>query len=176
MNFRLLAKVLGLFLTLESMAMVACRVFAKFDVEQARGSATHALMTSGAVTFVAGLILIIIGIGHFERIPRREGVMIVGLGWLLSAVFGAIPFILCAPHLAPTAALFESVSGFTTTGSTVIADLDKWPRGILLWRALSQWLGGLGILVLFVAILSTVGGGAKSLFRNESSLKLKRTC
>lgn len=97
--------------------------------------------------------------------------MIVGLGWVLSGVFGAIPFVLGEPRLPPSAALFESVSGYTTTGSTVIADLSQWPRGILMWRSVMQWLGGLGILVLFVAILSTIGGGAKSLFRNESSFQ-----
>ena len=75
------------------------------------------------------------------------------------------------PGLNPSAAFFESVSGFTTTGSTVITDLEAWPRGILLWRAVSQWLGGLGILVLFVALLSSLGAGTKSLFRNESSFE-----
>jgi len=171
MNFRLLAKVLGSLLTLESVAMAGCGVFANFDPVTDRGTAVVPLMAAGGITFVAGIVLVLLGIGRFERIPRREGVMIVGLGWVLSAIFGAIPFLLCEPRLHPTAALFESVSGFTTTGSTVIADLDAWPRGILLWRAVMQWLGGLGILVLFVAILSTVGGGAKSLFRNESSFQ-----
>jgi trk system potassium uptake protein TrkH len=73
--------------------------------------------------------------------------------------------------LTPSEAFFESVSGLTTTGSTVIVDLDRWPRGILLWRAVSQWFGGLGILVLFVALLSSLGAGTRSLFRNESSFE-----
>jgi len=171
MNFRLLAKVLGLLLTLESVAMVACGVFANFDPNDELGVAVLPLMIAGGITFLAGIVLIIIGWGKFERIPRREGVMIVGLGWVLSGVFGAIPFVMAEPGLPPSAALFESVSGFTTTGSTVIADLEQWPDGILLWRSVTQWLGGLGILVLFVAILSAMGGGAKSLFRNESSFQ-----
>lgn len=171
MNYRLLSKVLGLLLTLESVAMMACALFAKFDEVQDRGSAVTPLMAAGGLTFIAGIILVVIGLGKHDRIPRREGVMIVGLGWVLCGVFGAIPFILCEPRLAPAAALFESISGFTTTGSTVIANLEEWPRGILLWRAVMQWLGGLGILVLFVAILSTVSRGAKSLFRNESSFQ-----
>ena len=171
MNFRLLARVLGLLLTLESVAMAACGVFAYYDPADKLGAGALPLMAAGGITFLIGISLAVTGRGRFERIPRREGVMIVGLGWILSAVFGAIPFVLAEPRLAPTAALFESVSGFTTTGSTVISDLTQWPRGILLWRSVMQWLGGLGILVLFVALLSTMGGGAKSLFRNESSFQ-----
>lgn len=171
MNFRLLAKVLGLLLTLESVAMAACGTFAALDFVEPEGSATVPLFVASGLTFTAGILLVIFGIGKHERIPRREGVMIVGLGWVLSGIFGSIPFILCEPGLSIEAALFEAVSGFTTTGSTVIADLTEWPRGILLWRSVTQWLGGLGILVLFVAILSTLGGGAKSLFRNESSFE-----
>lgn len=171
MNYRLLAKVLGLLLTLESIAMIGCGIFAWLDPVEAGHAALTPLMTGGTMTFVAGILLVIFGIGKTDRIPRREGVVIVGLGWLLCALFGAIPFILSEPGLTPEAAVFESFSGFTTTGSTVIGDLASWPRGVLLWRSVTQWLGGLGILVLFVAVLSTVGGGAKSLFRNESSFQ-----
>ena len=171
MNFRLMAKVFGWLFTLESVAMVACGVFAYYDPVDPHGAGVMPLMIAGGITFLAGIILMVSGRSTLDRIPRREGVLIVGLGWVLSACFGAIPFLLGEPRLAPTAALFESVSGFTTTGSTVIADLSEWPRGILLWRAVMQWLGGLGILVLFVALLSSIGGGAKSLFRNESSFQ-----
>lgn len=171
MNFRLLAKMLGLLLTLESLAMVVCGCFAILDPVESDVSAVSPLMTAGVVTLIAGVLLIISGLGKYDRIPRREGVVIVGLGWLLCAGFGAIPFVLSEPGLTLEAALFESVSGFTTTGATVIDDLQSWPRGVLLWRSVSQWLGGLGILVLFVAILSMIGGGAKSLFRNESSFQ-----
>jgi trk system potassium uptake protein TrkH len=171
MNFRLLAKVLGLLLTLESVAMGACGLFARFDSSGGSGAAVFPLFTGAAVTFMAGILLVIVGIGKYDRIPRREGVVIVGLGWLLCGFFGAIPYELAEPGLKPHAAIFESISGFTTTGSTVIDDLDEWPRGILMWRAVTQWLGGLGILVLFVAVLSTISGGAKSLFRNESSFQ-----
>ncbi|MED5418717.1 MAG: TrkH family potassium uptake protein [Verrucomicrobiota bacterium] len=171
MNFRLMAKVFGWLFTLESVAMVACGVFAYYDPVDPHGAGVMPLMIAGGITFLTGIILLVSGRSTLDRIPRREGVLIVGLGWVLSACFGAIPFLLGEPRLAPTAALFESVSGFTTTGSTVIADLSEWPRGILLWRAVMQWLGGLGILVLFVALLSSIGGGAKSLFRNESSFQ-----
>ena len=171
MNFRILAKVLGLLLLLLSVAMSVCAVFARVDPMAVKLNATWALFTSAGVTFLAGAILILSGLGKFDRIPRREGVVIVGLGWVLSTIFGALPYMLCEPHLNWSQALFESASGFTTTGSTVISDLTLWPRGILLWRSATQWLGGIGILVLFVAVLSYLGVASKSLFRNESSFK-----
>jgi len=171
MNFRILSKVLGLLLLLLSVSMSACGLFAHFDPLAIEHRAAGALFRSAAVTFAAGIVGVLSGLGKIERIPRREGVVIVGLGWVLSAVFGALPFILCPPYLSWPSAIFESTSGFTTTGATVIADLDAWPRGVLLWRAVTQWLGGVGILVLFVAVLSYLGVGSKSLFRNESSFR-----
>ena len=171
MNFRILAKVLGLLLLLLSVTMSICAVFAKLDPLAHELNATVALFTSAGVTFLAGAILVLTGMRKFERIPRREGVVIVGLGWVLSTIFGALPYMLCEPHLNWSQAIFESASGFTTTGATVIPDLTEWPRGILLWRSASQWLGGIGILVLFVAVLSYLGVASKSLFRNESSFR-----
>lgn len=172
MNFRILAKILGLLLLLQSVSMFLCGVFAWLDRYSRGPQATEALLTSAGVTLLAGAILVLAGgMRKIERIPRREGVVIVGLGWSLSTLFGALPFILCPPTLDWPSAVFESASGFTTTGSTVIGDLSAWPRGILLWRGVTQWLGGVGILVLFVAVLSYLGVGSKSLFRNESSFK-----
>jgi trk system potassium uptake protein len=98
-------------------------------------------------------------------------VIVVGLGWLLSSAFGGLPFMLCPPGMNFAGAFFESASGFTTTGSSVMTDIEIWPRGLLLWRATTQWLGGIGILVLFVAVLSYLGLGSKSLFQNESSFR-----
>ncbi|MEM9080347.1 MAG: TrkH family potassium uptake protein [Verrucomicrobiota bacterium] len=170
MNLKLLAKVLGLLLTLESIALLACAGFSVWD-SGVEASASRALLITAGVALGLGVFGMILGRGKYERIPRREGVMIVGSGWLLSAIVGSLPFILSEPGLRPGAAFFESMSGLTTTGSTAIADLEAWPRGILLWRAVSQWLGGLGILVLFVALLATLGAGTKSLFRNESSFE-----
>ncbi|GAA5482535.1 TrkH family potassium uptake protein [Haloferula sargassicola] len=171
MNFRILAKVLGYLLLLLAVAMLACGAFAKLDWVEGDHQAMVALLTSAGVTALAAVILMVAGLGKIDRIPRREGVVIVGVSWILSAVFGALPFVLCPPHMRFCAAVFESASGFTTTGSTAMHDIESWPRGLLLWRSVTQWLGGIGILVLFVAVLSYLGLGAKSLFRNESSFQ-----
>ena len=170
MNFRVMARVLGVLFTLESVAMLVCGLFAYLDPHDAGSRGLIPLLVAAGVSFLLGLILILSGGKLSNRIPRREGILIVGLGWVFSAVLGAIPFVIGEPNLSPAAALFESVSGFTTTGATVISDLTEWPRAILLWRSVMQWLGGLGILVLFVALLSG-SGGAKFLFRNESSFQ-----
>ena len=132
--------------------------------EDTRGFGFSTLFT---VTFSA--LLILMGINSPERISRKEGVAIVGLGWILVAGFGSLPFLLCQPHLPLSFAIFESVSGFTTTGATCMTNLHELSHPLLFWRALSQWLGGLGILVLFVALLSHLGMGNKTLFSHESS-------
>lgn len=173
MNYRLLAKVLGLLALLIAGALLLCEVYGFFI--DARGTGTHhdfGLLKSAAVAAVVGGVLLWAGRGSGREILRKEAIAIVGLGWLLSASLGALPYVLGTPSLPPTAAFFESVSGFTTTGSTVIGDLTIFPRSTLLWRATTQWLGGMGILVLFVALLSSLGVGSKALFRHESTVQI----
>ncbi len=102
-----------------------------------------------------------------DRISRREALLAVSLIWIAAGVSGAIPFILGA-GMAPHDAFFESVSGLTTTGATVITDIEgRLSRPLLLWRSLIQWLGGMGIVVLFVAVFPNLGAGGKHLFRGE---------
>lgn len=101
-------------------------------------------------------------------INTREGIAVVGLGWLAVVAVGSVPFV--ATGVAPTVAgaLFESVSGFTTTGATIYERIEDLPRSILLWRSISHWLGGMGIIVLGVAILPLLGMGGAQLFRAEA--------
>ncbi len=98
----------------------------------------------------------------------REGLAIVGLGWVAVVLAGSLPFILTETTPNAAAALFESVSGFTTTGATVFAEIEVLPRSILFWRSLSHWIGGMGIIVLGVAILPLIGMGGAQLFRAEA--------
>ena len=172
MDYRQLCRFLGLLLLLMAASMAGCLAYAVYDQEP-RFAADRALGLSALITAAAGGMLRWFGRGSSLEILRREAIAIVGLGWTLSTLFGALPYVLSTPSLSPAAAIFESASGFTTTGASAIADVEIWPRGLLLWRATTQWLGGMGILVLFVAVLSMAGGGGtKSLFRRESSAKL----
>ena len=97
----------------------------------------------------------------------REGYAVVSLAWLSVGVMGSLPYLFSGVLASPAAAFFESVSGFTTTGATVFGDIESLPHGILFWRSLTQWLGGMGIIVLGVAVLPFLGVGGMQLFRAE---------
>ena len=169
MDYRQICRFIGVLLLLVAVSMLGCLGYSLYDNEPGH-TADRALGLSALLTAAAGGLLRWFGAGSSREILRREAIVIVGLGWGLSTAFGALPYVFNAPSLPPAAALFESASGFTTTGASVIKDVEILPRGILLWRATTQWLGGMGILVLFVAVLSMAGGGGtKSLFRRESS-------
>ena len=106
--------------------------------------------------------------GDFKML-RKEALCVIGLGWILSCMVGALPYFLVIPECSLADAVFESVSGLTTTGASVFTELEQLPRSLLFWRQISQWIGGLGIVVFFVAILSFLGAGAKILYSRESS-------
>jgi trk system potassium uptake protein TrkH len=173
MNPRLVTRITGILLLLEAVAMAACGIFARLDVVAGDEAAMAALFLSAGITGAVAVVMIFAGglSMMIKRIPRRDAVIIVGLGWLACSAFGGLPYMLCPPHLDWAASFFESASGFTTTGSSAMTDIEAWPRGLLLWRSVTQWLGGIGILVLFVAVLSYLGLGSKSLFQNESSFR-----
>lgn len=127
------------------------------------------LLISGLLTLVVGGALWSIG-RRAAAIPlgRREAILVVSVVWMLCGVLGGLPYVLDA-GMSPADALFEAISGFTTTGSTVVADIEgTLSRPTLLWRALTQWYGGMGIVVLFVAIFPNIGVGARHLYRSEA--------
>jgi len=101
------------------------------------------------------------------QIYRREGILIVVGGWVLASVLGAVPYVVTGTLGHPIDALFESASGFTTTGASVMTDIESGSRAILFWRSMTQWLGGMGIIVLFVALLPELGPGARFLYKLE---------
>lgn len=125
------------------------------------------------VTIVIGLVLSamfwLLGREGEAKLFRREAMCAIGLSWILATIVGAIPYVLTVEHCDFSDALFESASGLTTTGATAFEDFHKFPSSLLFWRSLSQWVGGLGVVVFFVAVLSSLGAGAKILFTNESS-------
>ncbi len=102
-----------------------------------------------------------------EELRVREGYAIVTFGWLAAALFGAVPYWWSGATGSPGDALFESIAGFTTTGASIFPDVEALPRGILFWRSLTQWMGGMGIIVLGIAVLPYLGVGGAQLFRAE---------
>ena len=110
--------------------------------------------------------------GHYNRytelISNRDGILVTVLVWIMAAVLAAIPYAVSG-RLDPVSAYFEAMSGLTTVGATVIADVEVWPKSLLFWRFWTHWLGGLGIIVIFLAILPTISGSAVHLFDAEST-------
>jgi len=130
------------------------------------GERLYPLAAGSLVSLVVGLSLALPVQPTDRTLRSRDAFLVVSLGWVLASAFGAIPFVL-AGVLGPIDALFESVSGFTTTGSSVLVDIEVVPRSLLLWRAMTQWLGGMGIIVFALAILPMLGVGGMQLFKAE---------
>jgi len=119
------------------------------------------------ITALAGLLLYLPIPKKRGDLTRRQAFLIVTFGWISASIFGAIPFYVSELFTHPIDALFETVSGFTTTGSSVLTALDAVPKGLLFWRAMIQWLGGMGIILLSIAILPFLGVGGMQLYRAE---------
>ena len=122
---------------------------------------------SSLITFFIGIILYISFRKKNIKLGIRQAFLLTILSWLIIALFGAIPFIYTSSSLSYTDAFFESVSGITTTGSTVIYNIESLSEGILIWRSLLQWFGGIGIIVLAMAILPTLQIGGMQLLHME---------
>ncbi len=144
---------------------------------EGRGAAVGAMLWTIVLGAAIGSTLWWIGRKANDYLGRREALLLVALSWLLGAVLAGMPYWLWAnsqaagdhPFRSIAACYFEAMSGLTTTGATVLSDVSGLPEPLLLWRALTQWLGGLGIVVLFVAVLPTVGVGGKKLFQVEAT-------
>ena len=164
MNARPVFHLISFIPLLVGVCLLACWATSHYLGDSAQ--AQLGLARSSAISFALGLALWLVTRGPVD-LTRRDGVGIVTFGWLLTVLLGALPFMLCGTIREPVGALFESVSGFTTTGASVIADVEAAPRGILLWRAVTHFLGGMGILVLCVAVIPFLGVGGMQIYRAE---------
>ncbi|RUT77792.1 TrkH family potassium uptake protein [Ancylomarina longa] len=126
-----------------------------------------AFLEAGTITFLVGGLSYYFSKGAQNNLGKREGYIIVSLVWVVFSVFGCLPYLLsdAIPNVAD--AFFETMSGFTTTGSSILNDIESLSHGILFWRSLTQWMGGMGIIVMFLAILPTLGIGGRELFIAE---------
>ncbi|MBN1404616.1 MAG: TrkH family potassium uptake protein [Opitutales bacterium] len=171
MNYRILARLLGVITAALGLAFVLSICVSAYYLESDPKEAV-ALRGFGISTIIAVALAITFHIcsrNANKRIFGKEALATIGTGWLLATAVGALPYLFIAEGINFADAIFESASGFTTTGASIFGNVEALPRSLLFWRSLSQWIGGLGVVVFFVAILSFLGAGAKILFSRESS-------
>jgi len=164
-NLRLIINILGLLWVLNGTFMLLCIPISLYYND----GDWYALVLAGFITLAAGAIAW--WIGHSKepgQLKKRDGYLIVTFGWLTMSIFGTLPFLISGEISGFTNAFFETLSGFTTTGASILNDIELMGRGILFWRSLTQWIGGMGIIVLTVAILPILGIGGMQLFIAEA--------
>lgn len=137
--------------------------------ESLHDDSIQALLSTVGISISVAALFHMLGRKGEAKLFRREALCAIGLSWILATLIGALPYALTDTNGSFSDAIFESASGLTTTGATAFSNFYEFPKSLLLWRSLSQWVGGLGVVVFFVAILSSLGAGAKILFSNESS-------
>ena len=151
MNYKMIGKFIGKILLVESVFMLPAYAISLYYQEEA---ARHALLLTALITALVGGIMVALTRGTKRGFHAKEGLVCVGLSWIVLGLFGALPFFISGaiPHYVD--ALFEIVSGFTTTGASILPEVESMPYGLLYWRSFSHWLGGMGVLVFLLAVSS----------------------
>ncbi len=155
--------ILGIFMLLPIIVQL---IYSQFD---------SSFFSASLVTIVFGTLFFLSNLDHEKKLNLQQAFLLTALSWLCIAIFGSLPFVFSNLNFSFTNAFFESMSGITTTGSTIISNLEDMPKGILLWRAILQWLGGIGIIVMAITLMPIMNVGGMQLFKisnNDSSEKI----
>ena len=168
-NFRIISKIIGSLLFIEGQFMGWCALMSFFYHEDD----LMAFLISLLVTFSCGFFFLYLGRDSNNSLNRREAFVVVTAAWVVFSFFGMLPFLLHGSISNVTDAFFESTSGFTTTGASIIDDVEILPHAILFWRSLTQWIGGLGIVFFTIAILPSLVGGSVKVFAAEATGPIK---
>ncbi|MBN4057816.1 TrkH family potassium uptake protein [Olleya sp. AH-315-K02] len=164
LNYKIIIYFLGLLLLCNGGFMLLASLVSLIY----KDGATFQLFLSGITVIVLGISAMIFTKSHKKEMNKREGYIVVTFGWIIMALSGTLPYIFTETIISFTDAFFETMSGFTTTGATILNDIEALPNGILFWRSTTQWIGGMGIIVLAVAILPLLGIGGMQLFVAEA--------
>ncbi|MBP3228886.1 MAG: TrkH family potassium uptake protein [Bacteroidaceae bacterium] len=164
-NLRIVARILGLLAFFEAVLLLAAWGVSLFYHE----AHTYPFLVTTLVAVAAGGALLYYARTAPKKITRRDGYLSVALSWVMFSAIGALPFLMLADTPRLSVAVFEAMSGFTTTGATALTGLDALPRSLLFWRSLMHWLGGLGIIFFTIALLPSISGGTVKLFAAEST-------
>ena len=150
MNYKIIGKIISQILAIEAVLMLPAVVISVCDGEM---NAAKAFLVTMGITFVFSGIFALFSRNAKKGFYAREGLICVGLGWVFLSIFGCLPFVISGEISHFIDALFETVSGFTTTGSSILENVELLTRGMLYWRSFSHWLGGMGVLVFILAVL-----------------------
>ncbi|NLN41438.1 MAG: TrkH family potassium uptake protein [Clostridiales bacterium] len=163
MNYGIIIKVLGNLLVFEALLMIPASLISLIY----RQNDFYAFLISILLTAIVGFIMSRVK-GSYKKMKAKDALAIVAIGWLLASFFGSLPFAISGSLPSFVDAFFETISGFTTTGSTVIKDVEILPKGILFWRSFTHWIGGMGIIVFTLAVIPTMGISGFQIFKAES--------
>ena len=147
--------------------VLGASMLAPYSIQVIYAENSHSFISSSFVTIFIGILFVLANLEKEFKLNLRQTFLFSTLAWLMVAIFGSLPFLLSANEFTISEAFFESMSGITTTGATIISDLDNSPKSILLWRAIMQWLGGIGIVVMAITILPLLKVGGMQLFKME---------
>jgi trk system potassium uptake protein TrkH len=164
-HFKTIIRIIGMLLLIESGMLLLCGGVSYFYGEED----LPAFILSVCITAGVGGVMNIIGRHGERQMTRRDGYILVSLVWVAFSLFGMLPFILSGYIPDVTDAFFETISGFTSTGATILNNIESFPRGLLFWRSMTQWIGGLGIVMFTIAILPIFGVNGLQMFAAEAS-------
>ena len=169
MNYSIIFKILSMVFAVMAGAFSVCAgvsvIYADTPLE---GEAMPSWICAIALSLMLALAFFIPSRNAPTKLFKKEAMCIIGLAWTLASLVGALPYVLIL-DCPFAAAFFESASGLTTTGASVFASFSEFPHSLMFWRCLSHWIGGLGVVVFFVAILSFLGSGGRILYAHETS-------
>jgi len=164
-NWKVIGKIIGILLVMNGIFMLTCIPFSLIDQD---GDWQDILLSAWISSSFGAILLQVTRNRKNNELSKRDGYLIVVLGWLSMSLFGTLPYIVSGAIPNFTDAFFETLSGFSTTGATILEDIESVNKGILFWRSLTQWIGGMGIIVLAVAVLPILGIGGMQLFVAEA--------
>lgn len=164
LNLKIIYRFLGITAILNGIFMFIAVPFSLYHKEKA----AKGIITAGVITIFIGLLLYLFNKPKNTNIQKKEGYLIVTLGWLTLSITGMLPYLFSEAIPSVTNAFFETLSGYSTTGSSILSDIESMPKGILFWRSATHWIGGMGIIVLTIAILPLLGIGGMQLFMAEA--------
>jgi trk system potassium uptake protein TrkH len=147
--------------------VLGASMLAPYSIQVLYEEDSHSFISSSFVTIFIGILFVLANLEKEFKLNLRQTFLFSTLAWIMVAIFGSLPFLLSSSEFTLSEAFFESMSGITTTGATIISDLDNSPKSILLWRAIMQWLGGIGIVVMAITILPLLKVGGMQLFKME---------